>query len=104
MNVFELALVVAPVAGCIAAMKSAAGHSPAFVAACAVAGLVIGAVSYFGPVFAATWLWSRVRNPDAPPDRPGAIEWLTGTAAVTFAAVSPIVAWFVATYGVSRFL
>jgi len=104
MNVFELAIVVAPLSGCIAAVRSASGHGPAVIAGCAVAGLVIGAVALLGPCFTATWLWSRRHDPDAPADNPGAVEWLAGTAEVLFAAFSPIISWLVAAHVVSCLL
>jgi Na+/proline symporter len=102
MNVFQLAVVLAPLAGCAAAVRSAAGHGSGFVIGCAVAGLVIGAAVSFGPVSAATWVWSRVHDPHVPPDRPEAIEWTAGLAVVLYAAFSPIIAWFVSAYAISR--
>ncbi len=104
MNVFELGIVAAPISGLVAGMTAAKGHSAAVGLACAIGGFLIGAVAYLGPVLASAFVWSRVRNPDAPPERPSAIEWVAGTTVVLLAALSPIVAWVVVSFTVPRLL
>jgi Na+/proline symporter len=104
MNVFELGIIAAPIAGLVAGSRAATGHGPTVVVVCSLGGLLIGAAAYFGPVFASGFIWSRVRDPETPPDRPGSIEWVAGTAVVLLAALSPLVAWVVAGYSVSRLL
>jgi hypothetical protein len=104
MNVFELGIVAAPISGLVAGIAAAKGHSAAVVFACATGGFLIGALAYLGPVLSSTFVWSRVRKPDAPPERPGAIEWVAGTTIVLLAALSPVVAWAVVSFAVRRLL
>ena len=104
MNAFELGIIAAPITGVVAGISAAKGHPTAIVLACAVGGAAIGAVAYFGPVLASGFIWSRVRDPEAPPERPGPIEWAVGTATVLLAALSPVVAWCLVRLIVPRLL
>ena len=104
MNVFELGSVAAPASGLIAGWTVANGHSVTVRFACATGGLLIGALAYFGLVVPSGFVWSCVRNPDAPPERPGAIEWVAGTTNVLLAALSPIVSWELVSFTVRRLL
>lgn len=94
MNVFALGIVAAPVTGLIDGMCAARGHPTATVLACALGGAVVGAAAYSGPVLTSGLVWSRVRDPEARPERPSAIEWTAGTAVVLLAVLSPIFAWW----------
>jgi heme/copper-type cytochrome/quinol oxidase subunit 3 len=104
MNVFELATIVAPLAGMVAGISAAAGQSLGIVLACAIVGILIGAAALFGPFFAAYFVYERVRDPNAPPESPGAIEWLAGTTVVLVAAASTVIAWLVANFALSRLI
>jgi hypothetical protein len=104
MNVFELGIIAAPVSGLAAGIRAASGHGSGTVVACALGGVLIGAAAYFGPVLASGYLWSRVRDPDAPAEHPGAADWITGTTVVLMAMASPFIAWFVASYAISRLI
>jgi hypothetical protein len=104
MNEFELGIIAAPITGLIAGTSAAKGQTTGVVLACAVGGAVIGAAAYFGPVRASAFVWSRVRDPEAPPDRPGAIEWFAGTAVVVLAVLSPVIAWWLVRLIIPRLL
>jgi hypothetical protein len=104
MNVFELGIIAAPIAGLVAGASAAKGQTAGTLIACALGGAVIGAAAYFGPVLASGLIWSRVRDPEAPPERPGAIEWTAGTAVVLLAAASPFMAWWLVRLVIPRLL
>ena len=104
MNVFELGIIAAPITGLIAGTSAANGQTTGVVLACALGGAVIGGAAYFGTVLASGFIWSRVRDPEAPPERPGAIEWTAGTAVVLLAALSPVMAWWLVRLIVPRLL
>jgi hypothetical protein len=91
MNVFELGSDAAPASGLIAGWTVANGHSVTVRFAGAIGGLLIGALAYFGLVLPSMFIWSRVHKPNAPRERPGAIECVAGTTIVLLAALSPIV-------------
>lgn len=104
MNVFELGIIAAPVSGLAAGMRAASGHGSGTIVACTVGGLVIGAVAYFGPVFASAYLWSHVSDPDASAEHTGAADWIIGTTVVLLAMASPFIAWFASSFAMSRLL
>lgn len=104
MNVFELGIIAAPIAGLIVGATAAKGHAAGIVLACAGGGALIGAAAYFGPVLASGLIGSRVRDRNAAPRRPGKAEWSAGTVVVLLAALSPIIAWWLVRLIVPRLL
>jgi hypothetical protein len=104
MNVFELGMIVAPVTGFIAGVSAARGQTNGILLACALGGAAMGVAAYFGSVVASGFIWLRVRDQEAPPERPSATEWAAGTAVVLLAALSPVIAWCLVRLIVSRLL
>lgn len=94
MNVFELAIVTAPISGLIAGVTAARWQPLSVTLGCAASGALIGAAACFVPMFAAGFVWSRVREASAPPDRPAAAEWTAGAIVVLMAALAPVIAWW----------
>jgi hypothetical protein len=60
-------------------------------------------VSFLVPVVS-DFLLSRIHDPKTPPDRPSIVECLVGITGLLLMLASPLVAWLLASFALSRLL